>query len=182
MGFSDGAVVSGDNSRLASRPLPGDALEPVRAELSDRADAAPPAILGRDRQPRHGLRTLRCLSRQSALGRAGVRHDCRQSWPARSDRRDPGGAPRLAEQLSRKPQLLDAMLTIRLPARHRPARPSWPTSFRGARARRDYQEVLDLSRRWANEQSSKSESPSCATYIDAEARPAMRCPMLPMPR
>ncbi len=62
-----------------------------------------------------------------------------------------GGAPALAEHLTRRPGLLDAVLT---PGFFEPVPPraALIQELEGALARaRDFQDVLDLSRRWAND-------------------------------
>ncbi len=62
-----------------------------------------------------------------------------------------GGAPRLAEQLSRKPRLLDAVLTPgfgEAPQRAPELTAELTTALDHAA---DYQEILDLSRRWVND-------------------------------
>ncbi|HXV23781.1 MAG TPA: bifunctional [glutamine synthetase] adenylyltransferase/[glutamine synthetase]-adenylyl-L-tyrosine phosphorylase [Alphaproteobacteria bacterium] len=62
-----------------------------------------------------------------------------------------GGAPRLARQLSRKPQLLDAVLTPGF-GQTPPRAPGLADELGGLLGdAEDYQEVLDLSRRWLND-------------------------------
>jgi glutamate-ammonia-ligase adenylyltransferase len=62
-----------------------------------------------------------------------------------------GGAPRLAEQLSRKPQLLDAVLAPGF-GQAPPRAPELAAELHGVLDQADdYQEVLDFSRRWLND-------------------------------
>ncbi len=80
-----------------------------------------------------------------------------------------GGAPRLAEQLSRKPQLLDAVLTPgfgEAPPRA-PELAAELTTALGHAA--DYQEVLDLSRRWVADRSFRTGVAILRHLIDVDA-------------
>jgi [glutamine synthetase] adenylyltransferase / [glutamine synthetase]-adenylyl-L-tyrosine phosphorylase len=62
-----------------------------------------------------------------------------------------GGAPRLAEQLSRKPQLLDAVLAPGF-GKAPPRAPELAAELQAILDQADdYQEVLDCSRRWLND-------------------------------
>jgi glutamate-ammonia-ligase adenylyltransferase len=62
-----------------------------------------------------------------------------------------GTAPALADHLSRNPGLLDAVLSADFHARP-PSRAAMDEELAGRLARaRDFQDVLDLSRRWAND-------------------------------
>jgi glutamate-ammonia-ligase adenylyltransferase len=64
-----------------------------------------------------------------------------------------GGAPRLAEQLSRKPQLLDAVLAPGF-GQTPPRRPELAAELDGVlRQSSDYEDVLDASRRWLSDRS-----------------------------
>ena len=62
-----------------------------------------------------------------------------------------GGAPRLAQQLSRKPQLLDAVLAPGF-GQAPPRAPELAAELQGVLDQADdYQEILDCSRRWLND-------------------------------
>ena len=80
-----------------------------------------------------------------------------------------GGAPRLAEQLSRKPQLLDAMLTTgsgeSLPRAAELTKELAAVLGNGS----DYQEVLDLSRRWVNDRNFQIGVATLRHLLDADA-------------
>jgi glutamate-ammonia-ligase adenylyltransferase len=80
-----------------------------------------------------------------------------------------GGAPRLAEQLSRKPQLLDVMLTPgfggTLPRAAELTAELSAVLSNGS----DYQEILDLSRRWVNDRNFQIGVAILRHLIDADA-------------
>src|SRR4029079_6557356 len=80
-----------------------------------------------------------------------------------------GGAPRLAEQLSRKPQLLDAMLTTgsgeSLPRAAELTKELAAVLGHGS----DCQEVLDLSLRWVNDRNFQIGVATLRHLLDADA-------------
>ena len=80
-----------------------------------------------------------------------------------------GGAPRLAEQLSRKPQLLDAVLTPGFGQAPPGAMELVSEIARALRQAGDYQEVLDLTRRWANDRNFQVGVAILRHLIDADA-------------
>ncbi len=80
-----------------------------------------------------------------------------------------GAAPRLAEQLSRKPQLLDAVLAPGF-GQAPPRPPELAAELSGMLERAgDYQEVLDLSRRWVNERTFRTGVAFLRQLIDVDA-------------
>ena len=80
-----------------------------------------------------------------------------------------GGAPRLAEQLSRKPQLMDAVLAPGF-GKAPPGAPELAAEL-GARLDQagDYQEVLDVCRRWVNDRNFQVGVGILTHALDADA-------------
>jgi glutamate-ammonia-ligase adenylyltransferase len=80
-----------------------------------------------------------------------------------------GGAPRLAEQLSRKPQLMDAVLAPGF-GEAPPRAPELAAELNAVLGQaEDYQEVLDLSRRWLNDRTFQIGVAILRHLVDADA-------------
>ena len=80
-----------------------------------------------------------------------------------------GGAPRLAERLSRKPQLLDAVLAPGFGEAPPGATELEAELSAALRQASDYQEALDLTRRWANDRNFQVGVAILRHLLDADA-------------
>ncbi len=94
-----------------------------------------------------------------------------------------GSAPALAEQLSRRPGLLDAVLSPDFLEPLPDAEALEPQLAMALREGRDFQDILELSRRWANDRKFQvgvhlldriSEADDCATALTAIAETTMK--------
>ena len=110
-------------------------------------------VFGAHGQSRRGLRALRPVPGAPAGRGAALLAVPRQPGAARrSSPRSWPAAPRLAEELAQRPALLDAVLTARLLRAAAGARRAWPpSSTRMLAGARDFEDMLDLARRWAGE-------------------------------
>ena len=172
----------GDGARLASRPHARDA-QPAGARDPDRAGAGAAAHLRRDRRiPTRRLRRFdQFLSRLPAgvqlfslfQANPGLLRWSPTSWPRRRC---------WPSNLAQRPALLDAVLTREffapLPDRAALAADLARELVGGAR---DFEDTLDLLRRWANERRFQVGVQLLRRGLDATRR-ARRSPISPRPR
>ena len=181
LGFADGASVSQGHPRLASRPLPRDAQH-ARARAADRADAD--AAGSRWRAPPDP--DIAFARFDDFLGHlpAGVQlFSLLHANPGLLDlvAEIMGGAPRLADHLSRHADLLEAVLARGFFDALPPPEALSAELAEALRQANDFQDVLDIVRRWTKDRQFQV-GVRVLRHVSTPRPPAPRLPTSPRPR
>ena len=172
LGFADPPSVAAHGARLASRPLSRDA-QPAGARDPDRAGARRCcASSARTANPDAAfVRFDQFLARLPAgvqlFSLFHANPGAARRWSPRSWRRRRASPTSSAQ----RPALLDAVLTAGLLRRRCPTAPGSPPSSRASLAgARDYEDMLDLARRWASERKFQIGVQLLRRRLDGDAR------------